>query len=70
MLHLKYYYLSVTDDKGCVNNGSIYIEVIIPNDKIYIPSAFSPNSDGENDRFYVRGIDVREMEIHKSSGSR
>ncbi len=59
----QYYYLNVTDDKGCVNRDSIFIEVIIPNDKIYIPNAFSPNNDGENDRFYVRGLDVREMEM-------
>jgi len=29
-------------------------------DKIFIPSAFSPNADGENDVLYVRGIDCLE----------
>ena len=59
----QFYYLSVTDENGCENTDSIYIEVIIPNDKVFIPNAFSPNNDGENDRFYVRGLDIREMEM-------
>lgn len=43
------YYLLVTDSNGCVNIDSVFIEVKVLCGDIFLPSAFSPNSDGEND---------------------
>lgn len=31
---------------------------------IYIPNAFTPNNDGQNDILYVRGINIRKVEFH------
>ena len=46
--------LTVYNANGCFTN--VYHQVIItPIENIYIPTAFSPNGDGENDVLYVRG---------------
>lgn len=46
------YTLKVTDSDGCIGTDSI--RVYVNNDKVlYIPNAFSPNGDGENDIFKI-----------------
>jgi gliding motility-associated-like protein len=49
------YTLEVTDANGCV--ASIIIPVTQPDDLI-MPTGFSPNSDGANDAFFIRGLDA------------
>jgi len=46
------YYLSTTDDKGCINSDSVRVEVTNIFD-VLIPNAFSPNNDGVNDLFRI-----------------
>ncbi len=48
------YTLTLTDSNGCSAEISILI-VVVPKPKsgIYIPNTFSPNEDGQNDRFKV-----------------
>ena len=48
-----FYHVWVTDDNGCKSTDSIFVEVHY---RILAPTAFSPNSDGTNDYFRVRGL--------------
>lgn len=51
--------LTVTDSAGCVDMDTIVVTVEIPCDDIFVPNAFSPNGDGQNDVLFVRGTCIQ-----------
>ena len=55
------YVVTGTDIYGCINKDSVKIRVIIPS--FWVPTAFSPNGNGENDVFYVRGSGIKNFEM-------
>lgn len=60
------YILTVTNDEGCVAVRQITIYVISPDclePNIFIPTAFTPNGDGNNDVLYVRSNIIESMEF-------
>ncbi len=61
-LYSQYYNVIVKDLNGCKAEDRILIQVT-RNRHIYPPTAFTPNEDGENDRFtlYAKGV----KEIHR-----
>ena len=49
------YNVLVVDSNGCKNNSSITVIVTCQGADLFVPNTFSPNGDGSNDVFYVRG---------------
>ncbi len=52
------YFAQVSDSHGCKRSDTITVYVIhtpCSEANLYIPDAFTPNGDGKNDVFYVRG---------------
>ena len=49
------YVATVVNNGNCVAADSIKITVICNNANFFVPNTFSPNGDGVNDVFYVRG---------------
>lgn len=49
------YFVKVFNDGGCKAEERVTITVICNNTNIFIPNTFSPNGDGMNDLFFVRG---------------
>jgi gliding motility-associated-like protein len=52
------YVVTVSSDFGCLNSDSITIHLYCDESQLFIPNAFTPNNDGENDVFYPRGNGV------------
>jgi gliding motility-associated-like protein len=58
------YVLTGTDQNGCPSSDSVTIEVkdvLCAEPEIFIPNAFSPNSDQNNDILYVRGNTIEKV---------
>ncbi len=49
------YTLTVTDANGCSNTDQVLVTVEYNCGDVFVPNAFSPNGDGFNDEFLVRG---------------
>lgn len=57
---------------GCPATDSALIKIILKNN-FYIPNAFTPNGDGNNDDFYIlaqRGVEVLEFQVFNRIGEK
>ncbi|MEP6747256.1 MAG: PKD domain-containing protein [Bacteroidota bacterium] len=52
------YTVSVTNKNGCVASDTIVIKVQCEESTVRIPNAFTPNNDGNNDVFMIKGISI------------
>jgi trimeric autotransporter adhesin len=57
------YSLSIIDSNGCHATDIVTIFVNIKCGEVYIPNIFSPNGDGINDIFYMRGNCIAKMKL-------
>lgn len=53
--------VSVTDIYGCIKSDSVIVSVIEPS--YWVPNAFTPDNNGSNDIFYVRGNGFEDFEL-------
>jgi gliding motility-associated-like protein len=49
------YVVTVTSDFGCTATDDVAIRVRCDGSQIWLPNTFTPNADGQNDRFYPHG---------------
>jgi gliding motility-associated-like protein len=56
------YTLIITDKNGCQSIDSVTV-FVDPDLAVFVPNIFSPNGDGANDVFFVRGKGVKRIEF-------
>lgn len=66
------YILTVTDSLGCTDTDTVVVFVDIECGDLFLPTAFSPNGDGENDEYCVRSncIKTLQFEIYNRWGEK
>jgi len=57
------YTLTVSDSLGCTQFDTVTVFVDILCGEVFVPNAFSPNGDGQNDLLYVRGACIATVEF-------
>lgn len=56
------YTVYATNSYGCNDTDKVTINVLCDGSEIWLPNTFTPNGDGNNDRFYARGKGVTHVE--------
>jgi gliding motility-associated-like protein len=66
----KDYTLVVTNNNGCTASATVLLKLQCQDNRVFIPAAFSPNGDGKNDVFNIKGISiVKHLIIYNRWGS-
>jgi len=59
------YIVTVTSAGGCSVSDTVAIQLVCEDDLLYMPNTFTPNGDGENDRFYPMGKGLGEVTVFR-----
>jgi gliding motility-associated-like protein len=59
------YSVAISNQAGCTETAFIKVRVFKEGDEIYVPNAFTPNSDGLNDIIRPVNVSIRQMEYFK-----
>ncbi|HOZ52968.1 MAG TPA: gliding motility-associated C-terminal domain-containing protein, partial [Chitinophagaceae bacterium] len=72
-LYYGWYFVHVTDALGCETDDTIYINPGPCCESVYIPNAFTPNSDGENDQWKLvtsTGLNIEQFAVFNRWGEK
>jgi gliding motility-associated-like protein len=53
------YQVTVSNAFGCVSTDEVTVKLVCSSGVVFLPNTFTPNNDGQNDLFYVRGKGIK-----------
>jgi len=53
------YTVTASTNWGCKASDTVRIHILCDKSQLFIPNSFTPNHDGQNDKFYPRGVGIR-----------
>lgn len=59
------YNITATNQFGCTAIALLPVKLICPGSTAFVPNSFSPNGDGQNDVFYIRGKGISRIKTFK-----
>jgi gliding motility-associated-like protein len=59
------YTVTAYTDHGCQDSSHVTITVLCDNSQLFIPNTFTPNGDGQNDKFFPRGVGIDQVTIFR-----
>jgi gliding motility-associated-like protein len=59
------YKVLVADHTGCMDSATVKVKIFSTAPEIYVPSAFTPNSDGRNDFFQLVAAGIRRVQVFR-----
>lgn len=59
------YHVRVENRYGCIAEDEIAIKLVCTGGSVFIPNSFSPNGDGQNDIFYIRGRGISTVKVFR-----
>lgn len=64
------YHVTITDSSGCTVTDSVIVTIDMNCGDVFVPNAFSPNYDGNNDTLYVFGncIEILDFAVYDRWG--
>ncbi|HEY1112287.1 MAG TPA: gliding motility-associated C-terminal domain-containing protein, partial [Chitinophagaceae bacterium] len=55
------YTLTVANADGCTASDTVLVSLLCTESRVYIPNTFTPNHDGVNDVFALKGYGIRQV---------
>lgn len=59
------YKVLISNESGCIDSASVRVDVFATEPEIYVPNAFTPNGDGNNDNFTVIAPGIQIMRFFR-----
>ena len=59
------YHVIATNQYSCVDIDEVNVKVVCTGSNVFVPNSFSPNGDGQNDIFYIRGRGIKSIKVFR-----